>query len=106
MTRLAGQKVHPSLLKSWRELRQNQPKLFDCGVRVWGQPVAYMDEIICLWHSELIAKESKQALLSQDLFQGEPTPTVLGAKYCLRQVQHCIGPKVTTHLQLTDTTFA
>ena len=65
--RQEGEKVKPqSLMKSWRELRRRHPALLQKGVRVWGQPTAYMDEVICAWHSELIQDEAERALLSQD----------------------------------------
>ena len=75
-------------------------------MRVWGQPTAYMDEVICAWHSELIQEEAEQAQLSQDCFSGELTETVLSQKRLRQQGQHVIGPHVTGRLQLTDTTFA
>ena len=47
-------------------------------MRVWGHPTAYMDEVICSWHSELAREEANQARLSQDCFAGELTPVCLG----------------------------
>eukprot|EP00974_Lingulodinium_polyedra_P114100 11047371-Lingulodinium_polyedra.AAC.1 len=61
-------------MKAWGELRKSRPSLFNLGVWVWGRPTAYMDEVICLWHSELIAAEAPQALLAQDCFSGELAP--------------------------------
>ena len=105
--RKVGEPVHHALMKSWRQARRARPELFQLDrCRVWGQQVGYMDEIICAWHSDLIFEESGQALLSQDLFAGELTETVLARKYCNQQVQHVIGPKVTGKIQLTDITFA
>ncbi len=37
-----------NFMTAWRQLRREQPKLFDSGVRVWGQAGANMDETICL----------------------------------------------------------
>eukprot|EP00974_Lingulodinium_polyedra_P030709 2955836-Lingulodinium_polyedra.AAC.1 len=80
-------------MKPWRELRRKFPALFQQGVRVWGRPTAYMDEVACCWHSELIAEEAPQALLSQDCFSGELTPCVLAGKLLRQQVQHVTGPR-------------
>ena len=33
-----------NLMTAWRQLRREQPKLFDSGVTVWGQAGANMDE--------------------------------------------------------------
>ena len=71
-----------------------------------GHSTAYMDEVFCTWHSQLVSKECTQALLSQDCFAGELTPTVLAQKHLRQQAQHVIGPHITGRLQLTDTTFA
>ena len=72
---------------------------------MWGHPTAYMDEVICTWHSQLVSKECTQALLSQDCFAGELTPTVIAGKFLRQQAQHVIGPHITGRVQLTDTTF-
>ena len=80
--------------------------MFKQGLRVWGHPTAYMDEVICSWHSSLIQEEAPQAVLQQDCFSGELTQTVLSQKFVRQQAQHVIGPHVTGRLQLTDTTFA
>ena len=111
--RKAGEKVPPQLMRPWRELRKKRPGLFSQGVLVWGHPTAYMDEVICDWHSLLCKEEcrdpdsgSSQVLLSQDSFAGELTLTCLSKKFLRQQVQHVIGPHVTGRLQLTDTTFA
>jgi hypothetical protein len=104
--REAGSKVHPGLMAPWRKLRKDMPRLFDKGVRVWGQPVAYMDSIICLWHSALIGKEVKQAIHQVDMFSGELTQEVRESNFFLHQIKHVIGAKQTAKLQLTDTTVS
>ena len=58
--RVQGGKVHPRLMQGWRELRAQQPSAFEKGVRAWGQPTAYMDSTICVWHSRLISQEVRQ----------------------------------------------
>ena len=100
-------------MRPWRELRKKRPGLFSQGVLVWGHPTAYMDEVICDWHSLLCQEECRdsisqrsQVLLSQDSFSGELTSTILSKKFLRQQVQHVIGPHATGRLQLTDTTFA
>ena len=105
-TRTAGSKVHPKLLSAWRELREKSPQLFDKGVRIWGQAQAYMDSLICTWHSRLISKEVRQCIHQVDMFSGELTDTVRESNFYLHQLKHCIGAKQTAKLQLTDTTVS
>ena len=90
----------------WRQLRKAVPHLFDKGVRVWGQPTAYMDSIISLRHADLISKEVRQCIHQVDMFSGELTDTVREANYFLHQIKHVIGAKQTAKLQLTDTTVS
>ena len=63
--------MHPRLMQGWRELRAQQPSVFEKGVRVWGQPTAYMDSIICVGHSRLISQEVRQCIHQVDMFSGE-----------------------------------
>ena len=65
-------------------VEESHPSLLQKGVRVWGQPTAYMDEVVYDWHSQLISKECRaagsknsQVLLSQGSFSGELTPLFL-----------------------------
>ena len=94
--------VHPSLMRAWRECRKNYAHLFEKGVRVWQQPAAYMDEVICSWLSELLEEEFPSGCLhSVDMFSGEHTETVLGKNYVRKQVKHLIGPHVTRNWAMT-----
>ena len=63
-------------MEAWRQLRLRQPEMFESGVRVWGQRVAYMDEIVCCYHSQLIAEEQRRdnipgSVHQVDCFSGE-----------------------------------
>ena len=73
---------------------------------VWGQPTAYMDSIICVWHAQLISKEVKQCIHQVDMFSGELTDAVRESNFFLHQIKHVIGAKQTAKLQLTDTTVS
>jgi hypothetical protein len=105
-TRKAGSKAHPKLMAAWRRLREQRPQLFSQRVRIWGQPQAYMDSLICLWHSRLIRQEVRQCIHQVDMFSGELTDLVRESNFYLHQIKHCIGAKQTAKLQLTDTTVS
>lgn len=103
-----GTKVSATLMKSWRALRAQHPVLFTKGVRVWGQPSAYQDSVLCCWHSELIKEETggNGAIHLVDMFSGEWTEDVLNKNYVRQQTKVGIGPKVTAKIQPTDVKFA
>ena len=68
--------------------------MFQQGVLIWGQRCAYMDEIVCHFHSELIREELDAAKLPGavhvvDLFAGELTENVAVKNYA-DQIGHCL----------------
>ena len=102
-----GEKVHPQLLKPWRELRRKRPDLFQQGVRVWGSPNAYQNEPSCSLHTELLEEEFPNGCLHQvDMFSGELTEVVESQNYCRNQVKTIIPPKQTAKAQVTDILFS
>ncbi len=106
VVRVKGDKVGNNLMKSHRDLRREEPELYQKGVRVWGQPQAYEDEIIVFWLSELDAETSVQSVCQVDMFAGELTEGVQAINFCRQQAKHILGPKQTAKLQVTDVKFA
>jgi hypothetical protein len=104
--RVKGEKVGSNLMQSHRDLRREEPELYQKGVRVWGQPQAYEDEIIVFWLSELDAETSVQSVCQVDMFAGELTEGVQAINFCRQQAKHILGPKQTAKLQVTDVKFA
>ena len=88
--RVKGGKVHPRVMQGWQ-----QPSVFEKGVRVWGQPAACMDSIICVWHSRLISQEVRQCIHQVDMFSGELTDAAWEGNFLLHQIKHVIGAKQT-----------
>ena len=106
VVRKKGEKVGNNLMKSHRDLRREEPGLYRKGVRVWGQPQAYEDEIIVFWLSELDSESSVQSVCQVDMFAGEMTENVQAINFARQQAKHIIGPKQTAKLQVTDVKFA
>ena len=104
--RKVGDPVPATLMKSWRQQRSKNPELFE-RIYLMGQKKAYMDEIICSWHSLILEEEFPLGVLHQvDMFSGELTETVEALNWSRQQVKTVIGPKQTSKLQVTDITFS
>ena len=63
-------------------------------------------EAICALLSETDKSEAPQAIVQTDMFGGEHTPLMKDLCFMHQQVQHVIGPKQTSRLQVTDIRFA
>jgi len=105
--RKKGEKVHPALLKSHRELRKSSPHLYK-DILVFGQPRAYQDEVICSMLTKVLDEEcgGKGAHLLVDMFSGELTEHMEALNYLLHQPKSLVGPKQTAKTQIIDIFFA
>jgi hypothetical protein len=92
-------------MQPYRVLRKKMPHLFT-NVCVCGQEKAYMDEVICDFHSRLTEAVVGPCIHQVDMFSGELTEHMEAVNYLRSQVKTVIGPKQTSKLQVTDITFA
>ena len=97
--------MDPRLLKSFRQVRKQQPELFT-NISVVGQEKAYMNEIVCDRHSTLIEEEVGPCVHQVDMFSGELTEHMENMNFLRGQVKTVIGPKQTSKLQVTDICFS
>ncbi len=79
-----------------------KPKGQETGLRIWMQPSATCDEIVCAWHSMLLKEKREWALHNVDLFTGELTETLERLNYAQSQPKSTIGPRQTGKIQVTD----
>ena len=103
--RKAGEKVHPSVMKEWRELRQREPGLFT-NLRVWQQPAAVVDGIIWRWQCELEAAEYRQSLRTTDTLSAAWSKQGKHATWLLQQLGCPVPEGCTPLCQPTDTHLA
>ena len=107
VVRKKGEKVPLSLMRPWRELRKKHPEMFEQGVRVWGSPNAYQNEVTCSLHSELLEEEFPEGCVHQvDMFAGELTEVVENLNFVRNQVKTVIPPKQTAKVQVTDILYS
>ena len=103
--RLAGQKVHPAMMKTWRKLRSEEPELFK-GLRLWQQPSANMDGVLWYWQCLLDASQYKQLIRITDCLGTAWTDQAKERAWLLHQVGCPVAAKCTPLQQPTDTHFA
>ena len=103
--RKAGDKVPGPLMRSWWELRQKHPEMFE-KIHVWQQPSANQDEVTMHWLQDYMMKKVTQGVWQRDLLAVSMTPTnKLGLK--VAQVLPCwVLGDLTPVCQLTDTDIA
>ena len=105
--RKAGDPVPKNLLKAWRELRAKYPEMFEKGVKVWGSPNAYQNEVVCEAMSAELAELFPNGCLHQvDMFSGELTELLEQANFLRHQPKKVIPSKQTAKSQLTDLRWA
>ena len=103
--RLEGQPVHPSLMKSWRALRESDPGAFGT-LRVWQQPAAVMDGVLWRWQLETDGSEHRQILRVTDSLGVVWSEQSREAAWLLNQLQCCVGAGQTPLQQPTDSHLA
>ena len=103
--RKKDEKVHPSLMKEWRQLRKEQPELFS-QLRVWQQPAAVVDQIIWRWQCELEAAEYPQAVRCTDTLSAAWSKQSKEVTWLLQQVGCPVPEGCTPLCQPTDTHLA
>ena len=103
ITHKKGQKTR--LMEGIVELRKRMPEIFE-GLVVFGQPAAWMDEIIQSWCCQDLGDRIDQCVHQRDLFAAALTDTNKKIMSILGQIPSWIAAKMTAVQQLTDTDFA
>ena len=105
IVRKAGEKLPPMLMRSWTDLRDLKPELFE-HIVVVQQPSATADEVIVGWSMEDLSLRFPAVLLQRDLVSGALSSRARMAAH-LSQVICCwVGPGMTPVVQITDTDVA
>ena len=97
-----------SLLQGWRRLRDGapgeEPDTRWMQYRVWGQPAAWCDQVICTWISEYLQELYPQGCIQiVDCLGSQWAPPVVLKCWAASQVQLPIAPNATSYLQVADT---
>ena len=99
-----GKPVGP-LLRGWKAVRDNQPdQSWSQHFRIWGQPAAWADQVICSWVSDFLAEEYPQGCIQLvDCLGSQWSSEVLIKCWANQQAQIPIAPNSTSFLQVADT---
>ena len=97
-----------NLLAGWRRLhdgaRGEDPDTRWMQYRVWGQPAAWCDQIICTWISEYLQELYPQGCIQiVDCLGSQWSPEVVLKCWAANQAQIPIAPNSTSYLQVADT---
>ena len=87
-----------SLLSGWKRLRDGEPGEEPdtrwMQYRVWGQPAAWCDQVICTWISEYIQELYPQGCIQiVDCLGSQWSPAVVLKCWAANQVQIPIAPQ-------------
>ena len=102
VVRKEGEPVENNLFRSWWELREAQPHLFEQGVAVAGQQACNQDEAICFVESELLTEEHVQCIHVQDMLGSAATEAIREHAFKTGNPRSTIGMHQTSRLQVTD----
>ena len=92
-----------NVLGNWRKARDENPGAFD-SVRVWGQPAAWTDEIICSFLSDYVQELFPSGVIQiLDCLGSQWSEMTLSKVWANQQLQVPIAPNATSCLQVADT---
>ena len=98
----AGTSCH-GVLNSWRKARDQNPSQLE-RFRVWGQPAAWTDEIICMFLSDYVKEMFPDGVLQLvDCLGSQWSERTLARTWLNQQMQIPIAPNATSCIQVADT---
>ena len=90
--RIAGEKAHVQLMKTWRALRVEAPHLFE-GLQVMQQPAAVVDSVITHWALEDLGSRYPCSIWQRDMLAASSNVQAKAAMQVIGQLEASVMGK-------------